>query len=78
MNDFLKGQRTMIEEIKLEELVDSRFYKNLYEETKDKIRRERAIHEDKTQKMKKALIRSISLNIFLAAALFCVVYLFLI
>lgn len=68
----------MIEEIELEELVDSRFYKNLYEEMKDKIRRERRIHEYKTQKMKVALIRSISLNIFLAAALFCFVYLFLI
>lgn len=68
----------MIEEIKLEEFVDSRFYKNLYEEMKEKVKRERAQHEDKTHRLKQALIRSISYNIILASALFCVIYLYFI
>lgn len=68
----------MIEESTFNEYVDSRFYKNLYEEAKDKIVRERARNEDRQHKLIKALSISISINAIFGSALFCVIYLFLI
>lgn len=60
------------------ELVDSRFYKKLYEEMKDKMKRERVIHEDKAHFLRQALGASIGFNFLLSAIIFCYVYLFLI
>jgi hypothetical protein len=69
----------MYEEIKKSnELVDSRFYKGLYEEMRDKMRRERVIHEDKTYLLLRILGASIGLNILFLAVIFCYVYIFLI
>ena len=66
----------MYEQIKNSaELVDSRFYRGLYEEMRDKMKRERVIHEDKTYFLTRVLGASIGLNVLLAAAIFCIVYL---